>query len=83
MDEVSDSLHALLRSLEDAIRKRRGQDAIDRILGGEPRHTRVRSLRDHEVVNRFRQELVDGLIRVDTANRLLGMIRDAMDAALS
>lgn len=51
-----------------------GGDAIDRILSAGDRETAVASLRDSDVVNAFRDELTDGLIRVDTANRLLGLV---------
>lgn len=49
-------------------------DAIDRILAQPQRRTRVRSLRDEPTVQRFREDLTNGLIRVDTANALLGLI---------
>lgn len=83
MGDVGDNLLAVLKSLEDAIRRREDGGAIDRILAEAPRGTRVRSLRDHEVVRQFRRELADGLIRVDTANRFLGVIRMAVEAALA
>ena len=49
-------------------------DAIQTALADEPRHTAVTSLRNGPVVEAFRQALSDGLIRVDTANRLLQLI---------
>lgn len=82
MAKESDNLMALLDRLEENISKAGRRDAIDAILAGEPRSTGVRSLRDHEVVQRFRRELSDGLIRVDTANRLLELIRTIVDAAM-
>jgi hypothetical protein len=82
MAKDRDNLMALLERLEESIPQPRRQDAIDAILANEPRTTGVRSLRDHEVVQQFRRELSDGLIRVDTANRLLGLIRTVVEAAM-
>lgn len=55
-------------------------DAIDVVSGAPARRTEVRSLRDDETVRRFRRELADGHVRVDTANQLLGLIRIAVSA---
>jgi len=60
----------------------RRPDALDAILGSEPRTTRMKPLRDHETVQRFRKEFSDGLIRVDTTRQLLGLIRLAVDAVM-
>jgi len=53
-------------------------DAIEEILSSPDRQTAVRSLRDSEVMVRFRQELTDGLIRVDTAAKVLDVVRRAI-----
>jgi len=82
MANERDNLEALLERLEVGIPLRRRKDAIDAILASEPRTTAVRSLRDHEAVQQFRQELSDGLIRADTANKLLGLIRTVVEAAM-
>ncbi len=82
MAKKSDNLMALLDRLEKIIPKSRRLDAIDAMLTGEPRTTGVRSLRDHGVVRQFRRELAEGLIRVDTANKLLTLIRALLDAAM-
>jgi len=82
MSNNADQLHALLTRLEESIPKAKRKDAIDAILAGEPRTTAGRSLRDHEVVQQFRRELSDGLIRVDTANKLLGLIHTVVEAAM-
>jgi len=82
MAKDSDKLMALLERLEESIPHPRRKDAIDAILASEPRTTGVRSLRDHEVVQQFRRELSDGLIRADTANKLLGLIRTIVDAVM-
>lgn len=82
MANEGDNLEALLERLEQGIPSGRRKDAIDAILASAPRTTGVRSLRDHEVVQQFRRELADGLIRVDTANKLLGLIRTIVDAAM-
>jgi len=49
-------------------------DAIDRERNAAPRVTHVRGLRDAPEVEAFRQALIDGLIRTDTANRLLQLL---------
>jgi hypothetical protein len=54
----------------------RAKDAIDRELAAPMRTTQVRSLRDAPEIAAFRQELMDGLIRADTANRLLSLIHE-------
>ncbi len=82
MDEVNENLNRLLERLETGIEPSRNGDAIDAILAGAPRTTNARPLRDHKVVRRFRRELSDGLIRVDTVNQLLSLIRSAVEAAL-
>jgi len=82
MAKDSDNLMALLDRLEESIPQAKRKDAIDAILASDPRSTGVRSLRDHEVVQQFRRELSDGLIRVDTANKLLGLIRTVVEAAM-
>lgn len=56
-----------------------GGDALDEILASPARQTKVTSLRDSEVVSRFRQELIDGLIQIDTANQLFRLIRTILD----
>lgn len=53
-------------------------DAISAVLAGEPRSTSVVSLREAPAVQAFRQALTDGLIRVDTANRLLRLINEVI-----
>ncbi len=83
MGEMGDNLLMLLQRLEEGIVQAGRGDAIDAILAEGRRKTKVRSLRDHEVVEQFRRELTDGLIRVDTANRLLGLIRTAVEAMLA
>ncbi len=55
---------------DDASRK----DAIDRELARRPRVTQVDSLRDAPEVQAFREALLDGLVRVDTANQLLRLL---------
>jgi len=57
-------------------------DAIDQVLSVPPRVTNTRSLRDHAVVQKFREEMLTGLIQVDTAHQLLGLIGEAMKLAM-
>lgn len=59
-----------------------GGDVIDRILASADRRTAVVSLRESPVVQAFADELTDGLIRVDTANRLLGLVNEIVTRLL-
>jgi len=73
-------LDALIERLERIVAQA-GQagDAIDRINQSAERSSRVVSLRDSEVIQRFRDDLINGLIRMDTANQLFGLIRSVLD----
>ena len=82
MDDASAALDSLLGRLETGVERSQRKDAIDEILSTSPRKTSGRSLRDHDVVRRFRRELSDGLIRADTASRLISLIQRAVEAAL-
>ena len=55
-------------------------DAIDKALASAPRMTNVCSLKDHPDVKQFRQDLIDGFVRVDTANRLLQLLSTIVTA---
>lgn len=79
--EAAEVLNDLLDTLvvKATQRQRRaGTDAIDVVLGQPARQTGVRSLQDSPAVIAFRQELVDGLIRVDTANQLLRLLNEVI-----
>ncbi|MCP4591413.1 MAG: hypothetical protein GY842_11760 [bacterium] len=77
-------LDRLLAALDERLeREPSAKDAIDLILASSPRRTEVRSLRHDPTVEAFRQELIDGLIRVDTANRLLGLVNTVITAVLT
>jgi len=70
--DVTKELDALVRMLTAA-----GSvtgDAIDAELARPARTTGVRPLAEAPEVEAFRRELIDGLIRADTANRLLRLI---------
>ena len=75
-------LDVLLSRLEELLSRTRRGDAIDDTLGAAPRVSMATSLRHHDVVRKFRQEVADGLIRLDTANQLLGLVRTVLDAAV-
>jgi len=51
-------------------------DAINAELAGTGRSTRVLSLRESPEARAFREALLDGLIRADTANKLLRLVND-------
>jgi hypothetical protein len=85
-----DDLEALVSTLDTRLEAAAGVpadaskrwDAIDAVLGAAPRTTGVKSLREHETIQRFRKEFSDGLIRVDTARQLLRLIRHAVDTVM-
>lgn len=54
-------------------------DAIDAVLAAPPRTSQVASLRNDPVINAFRNELADGLIRADTAHQLIALLSTALD----
>lgn len=57
-------------------------DAINLELSAAPRVSSVASLRDAPEIEAFRVELIDGLIRVDTANRFLTLVNALVSRAL-
>jgi hypothetical protein len=81
MDAVSE-LDALIERLDGSVQATVG-DAIDAELARTPRQSAVTPLRDSEIMNRFRQELVDGLIRVDTAAQVLRLVQQVVGAVLA
>ncbi len=80
MSDVTKELDRLLGQLDTAVEQKAaaraplGGDAIDDVLASPARQTAVRSLREAPEVEAFRNELVDGLIRADTANQLLRLV---------
>ena len=82
MSDINRELEELIRQLDRRIAHAESatpRDVIDVIIESEPRSTRVSSLRQHPVVQQFHKELVDGLIRADTVNRLLRLITLLLD----
>jgi len=70
-------LEELMTTLEAAEQKSGGKgDAIDAVLSGTPRTTQVTSARDTPEMEAFRQELSDGLVRVDTVNQVLRLLNE-------
>ncbi|HOB76429.1 MAG TPA: hypothetical protein PKG54_18110 [Phycisphaerae bacterium] len=60
----------------------RKDDAIDRELKAPARTSAIVSLRHAPEVEAFRNELTEGLIRVDTANRLLRLANQLISRLL-
>lgn len=75
-------LELLLLQLDELSSRTHPGDAIDEALKAPPRESAEKSLREHEVVRKFRRELAAGRIRLDTANQLLGLVRTVLDAAV-
>lgn len=74
---MSESLERLLDRLDARLGVAEG-DAIERVLGGEPRTTAVTSLRDHEAMRRLRRELAVGAVQLDTVTRVLSVLERAV-----
>ncbi len=75
--ELDRLLDALTRPASDGT-----PDAIDRTLAAPPRRTEVHDLTGHPVVARFREDLANGLVRVETANALFQLLTRALTARL-
>lgn len=67
-----------VQTLMEANAKAQPNDAIGAELARPARTTAVVSLKDAPEVEAFRNELIDGLIRVDTVNQLLRLVNEAM-----
>ncbi len=77
MSETTETFERFLESLELRLQEPvQPPDAIDRELARPPRRTSVRALRDDPVVARFREDLSNGLVRLDTVNALLRLMTD-------
>ncbi len=90
MSSASSVLEDLLATLEskaseapaggqDAVRI---GDAISRELEAVPRVSAVRSVRDSQEMQAFRQALLDGLVRTDTVNRALRLVNEVLTRLL-
>ena len=87
---VADELDALIEELDQALDDQSESpvilgesesathaveaDALDLIAGSKPRRTNVVHLRDSEVVQKFRQDLLEGAVRVEHLNQFLGIV---------
>ena len=49
-------------------------DALDLILGAPSRQMNVKRLRDSDVVRQFREDLLNGAVRIDRLNRVLSIV---------
>ena len=49
-------------------------DALDLVLGAPPRQTNVKRLRDSDVVRQFREDLLNGAVRIDRLNQVLSIV---------
>ncbi len=79
MSETTEMFERFLESLELRLQEpEQRTDAIDQELARPPRRTGVRALRDDPVVARFREDLSNGLVRIDTVNALLRLMTDSL-----
>lgn len=79
MSEAVAALEGMLDRLDGPGGEEVG-DAIDRVRASAVRTTNVRSLRRDPVMEQFRKELSDGLIRADTVRQVLELVSMALDA---
>ncbi len=49
-------------------------DALDLILGAPPRQTNVKRLRNSDVVRQFREDLLNGAVRIERLNQVLSIV---------
>ena len=73
----SPDLDALLARLEE-LAAAQPADAIGKELAGAPRVSATISLRQHDAVRRFREEVQAGLIQADTANQFLRLVQTVL-----
>jgi len=59
------------------------RDAIDAELARPGRKTSVAGLRESPVIENFRTELRDGMIRVDSVHQLLGLVDQVLGLVLA
>ncbi len=83
MPDTTGPFDTLIGTLETLLDPRpqgdRPPDAIDRILAQPARNTQARSLREDPVVARLREDLTNGLIRIDTANAMFRLVARVLD----
>jgi len=85
MNEITADLERLVQKLDaaaGAVSSATRGDAIDVTLREPARKTSVQSLRNAPEIEAFRNELIDGLIRADTANRLLNLVATIVEKML-
>ncbi len=58
----------------DSVTQSGAADALDLILGAPSRQTNVKRLRDSDVVRQFREDLLNGAVRIDRLNRVLSIV---------
>lgn len=59
-----------------------GGDALDRIRNTPARQSRTRRLRDTDLVRQFREDLTNGLVRVDRLNQVLELLSSVIKRVL-
>lgn len=67
-------LESVLAQLEKSVQATVPPDALDRILAEPPRASAVTSLRETPAMQAFRTELAAGMVRAETALRVLDLV---------
>ena len=84
MPTLTEELDRLVHTLETGTAPAAGPaDAIDAVLAAPARTSDVRGLRHDPIIEAFRRELTDGLIRVDTAHQLLSLVNTVLTTLLT
>ncbi len=81
MTSEMSGLEQLIGVLQRAI-DGRPKDAIDAELSRPARQTGVGAIAEAPEVEAFRREILDGMIRVDTANQLLRLVSIVVEKVL-
>ena len=82
MSALPNDLDKLLATIRAAVTPAPA-DAIDRELARTPRQTQVVSLLEDPAILRFRQELMDGHVRIDTVHQVLNLINQILPLLLT
>jgi hypothetical protein len=84
MPTLTEELDRLVHTLETGTATAAGTaDAIDAVLASPARTSEIRVLRHDPIIEAFRRELTDGLVRVDTANQLLSLVNTVLTTLLT
>ena len=73
-DETGAADHTTVDGDSDGAVPSSASDALDLVLGAPPRGTNVKRLGDSDVVRQFREDLLNGAVRIDRLNQVLSIV---------